>query len=347
MSLKDVKMKQTIESAIVEQHKDLKRRKVKPQEIKFILEGNTKQRIVLIFDGLDEYKIGTNQYIDEAITKDSLPDCWIIVTSRETKELAMIRDYMDAEAEITGFDEERVKEYVTKFLGNRDRCDELLEVALKSKLINVEDQSENTISSIDNISQDSGIEDINFGSNDFTSSDLSKELDNEEDEEDGKQVKCLDLCLPRRLRRVWRRKKEEKGRIGKEEQEKMNLIPNLTELKCKEKRPETYNKRRKKKDYGLLCIPIFLHMICILFRRKVSLPRTTTGIMGVIVERCADWDEIRKTGRRRVKEMKDALIKLGKFVFTKLQQEDFKQIFDKVRGMTNFVDVISLSYYLR
>ena len=70
-------------------------------------------------------------------------------------------------------------------------------------------------------------------------------------------------------------------------------------------------------DYGILCVPILLHMICVLFLRNVSLPETRTGIISAIVERCPDWEEIRKTGQKRVKAVEEALVKLGKFVLKK------------------------------
>ena len=335
-----MKAYQNIESVIVEQHKDLKRRRVKPEEIRFILEGHTNQQIVLILDGYDEYKPGSNQQIDDAIIKDDLPDSCIILTSRETKELPIIRDYMDAEAEITGFDEERVQEYVTKFLGSSEKCDELMEVALKSKLINFEDEGDNQVST-ENIFIDSRVDEINLSSSYSTISKVNVTEDLGED--DLRPVTCIDLAI---LKRIWflLRKGERKCYkiIGKNEEEKVTYVthdPDVIEVKKvddEKHEAEKGGERKQKKNYGILSIPIFLHMICILFRRKVSLPKTTTGIMKIIVERCADWDEIRKTGHKKDKEMENTLIKLGEFVFNKLRQEDFQQIFDKVRGRTHF-----------
>ena len=70
------------------------------------------------------------------LTQKYLRNCWIVLTSRETKELHILRKYLDAEAEITGFDEERVVEYITKYLGDRMKCEELLDTVEKSELIN-------------------------------------------------------------------------------------------------------------------------------------------------------------------------------------------------------------------
>ena len=83
-------------------------------------------------------------------------------------------------------------------------------------------------------------------------------------------------------------------------------------------------------DFGILCIPILLHMICVLYLRKVSLPQTRTGIMSAIVGRCPDWEEIRKTGQTRVKAIENALTKLSEFVLHKILEEDATQMFNKV-----------------
>ena len=219
LTLKDIKGDQIIENIIIEQHKGLKRRKVRPDEIKNIIEGN--HQVLLIMDGHDEYKPGSNKYIDEAITKDSLPDCWMVLTSRETKELVRIRDYMDAEAEITGFNWYQVKEYATKYLGSTEKCEEFLATVEKKGLIN----------------------------------------------------------------RIWY-------------------------------------------DYGILCVPLLLHMICFLFVSQFSLPKSATGIIFAIIERCPDWEEIRKCDKKKEKDVRDALIRLGEFVFKKLQGHT--QVFEKV-----------------
>ena len=224
IAFKCVRGPQGIESLIVEQHAGLCGNNVQPHEIKTILEDKT-LKVLITLDGHDEYKPGTNTYIDRMLTKHYLRNCWIVLTSRETKELATIREYLDAEAEIKGFDKRRVKEYITKYLGDKNKCEELLKIAEKSRIIT----------------------------------------------------------------RRW------------------NLY-----------------------HFGILCIPILLHMICVLFIAKVSLPKTKTGIMSAIVERCPDWDEIRKTGQKKVKVAEDALVKLGEFVWGKLLQGDKSQVFQKV-----------------
>ncbi len=230
--LNSVRRKNSIEEVIIAQHKSLKSRRVQPKEVRSILEGNTKQKVLILIDGHDEYKMGTNSDIDDAITKDLLPDCWIVLTSRDSKQLKKIEDDMDLKAEILGFDPARVEEYITKYLGSEEKCAELLTIAKNSGIINRK------------YSRDKGWHD----------------------------------------------------------------------------------------HFGILCVPLLLHMICVLFTREVSLPRTRHEIISAIAERCPDWQEIRTTGKRTKKELEDALVKLGKFVFEKLvkhKSEPFQRVRNK------------------
>ena len=243
IALKDVKNDQSIENIIIKQHKGLKSRKVSPIEIKNIIESD-QHKILLLLDGHDEYTVGTNPNIDDVITKDILTDCSIILTSRESKELPEIRCYMDAEAEITGFDSDGIREYITKYLGSREKQKELISHAKKCKLI---------------------------------TSDFRKDDGENDDSDDTEEANQDDLY-----------------------------------------------------DFGILCIPLLLHMICVLYLRKVSLPRTRTGIISAIVERCPDWEEIRKTGQKRVKAVEEALVRLGQYVLKRLLDGDKSQVFKKV-----------------
>ena len=126
LALKSITGNEGIEYLIKEQHTALCGNNVQPEEIRAIIEGETKQKVLLLLDGHDEYKPGTNSHIDRAIAKYHLRNCWIVITSRETTKLAEIRECIDAEAKITGFDKERIEEYITKYLGSHEKCMELL-----------------------------------------------------------------------------------------------------------------------------------------------------------------------------------------------------------------------------
>ncbi len=57
-----------------------------------------------MLDGHDDYKVGTNRFIDAVIKKEQLGNCRIIVTSRNTTQLSDVKSYMDIETVIHGFD---------------------------------------------------------------------------------------------------------------------------------------------------------------------------------------------------------------------------------------------------
>ena len=226
IELKAAKKHMSIEELVIKQHTALNAMKVDPQEIRAIIEGNQNQKVLLLLDGHDEYKRG-NKDIDDALKKMLLRRCWVLVTSRESKELQVIRQYVDAEAKIIGFDEKRIYEYMKKYLGSSEKCEELLTMAEDSTIIK----------------RDSGSD------------------------------------------------------IG---------------------------------DYGILRIPILLHMICCLFLRRVSLPKSKTGMLSAIVERCGNWETIRKTGKKRDKSLEQTIFRLGKLAMEGLQREELQQSFDKV-----------------
>ena len=134
VALKLVRDQRRIADIILQQHAGLLGNGVTASEIKTVLE-DPEQRILLILDGHDEYKPGTNRYIDDAIRKKRLRHCWIVVTSRENKDLPSLRDYFDVEAELLGFDKENIEEYITKYLGDKGKCEELIKLVNKFGLI--------------------------------------------------------------------------------------------------------------------------------------------------------------------------------------------------------------------
>ena len=241
VSLKDVKADQSIEKIIVDQHSLISGNNVELGEVKSILQAHKNLDILFLFDGYDEYTPGTNSDIDKILTKYYLRNCWVILTSRETKEFHKVRDYLDAEAEITGFGPESVKEYLTRNLGSKEKQIELITISRQRGILTSQHQDSDT------------------GSSDAT--------------------------------------KYDEGGL----------------------------------DYGLLCVPFLLNMICCLFvSERGSLPRTKTGIISAIVERCPDWEEIRKRGQKGVKDVHSALLRLGKLVWDKMQKENFNQTFNRV-----------------
>ena len=83
VSLKIVKRNDPIEKIIIHQHKGLSDRakNVQPEEIRSILRGQTKQKVLIPFDGHDEYRPGINEDIRQIVTQSYLRNCWAMVTS--------------------------------------------------------------------------------------------------------------------------------------------------------------------------------------------------------------------------------------------------------------------------
>ena len=79
--------------------------------IQRLIEGKTKQKVLLLLDGYDEYTAGTNQALDKAI-ESGIGNCFTILTSRpgtdsgdKTYVSKEIRDKMDSKVRIKGLNE--------------------------------------------------------------------------------------------------------------------------------------------------------------------------------------------------------------------------------------------------
>ena len=113
--MREVKGNETLEELILANHKGLGAN-CSTDVLATVLTEN-KHKVLVIFDGYDEYTPGTNTYIDKAIQKKTLWDTCILLTSRSCDKLLPIRDCMDAEAQIIGFSNENVEIFVEKFIG--------------------------------------------------------------------------------------------------------------------------------------------------------------------------------------------------------------------------------------
>ena len=112
---------------IRKQHDGLKR--VANEYIESILEGETNHKVLLMLDGYDEYKPGTNDDIDRAI-ESTIGNCFLILTSRPGDYLSKsIRDQMDGEIIIEGFSEENIQVCSTNYLKSKEMSDKMLEQA--------------------------------------------------------------------------------------------------------------------------------------------------------------------------------------------------------------------------
>ena len=120
---------------IVAQHGKL--RSEDTPKVEAILEGKTNHRVLLILDGYDEYKPGSNVEIDRAI-EYSIGNCFLILTSRPDPPSSKkhylsnnIRKKMDGEVIIQGFDDGNIKKCCAQYLGTEQKASKMINQARK------------------------------------------------------------------------------------------------------------------------------------------------------------------------------------------------------------------------
>ena len=95
------------------------------KEDKYMTEGlvdyisNNQEKVLLIFDGYDEYRIGRNSEIYEIFSGNSLRSCCVLITTRISK-ADELRGGEDLHAEITGFSEVDREEFMRRFLDSEE-----------------------------------------------------------------------------------------------------------------------------------------------------------------------------------------------------------------------------------
>ena len=131
-----------LEEVTIQQHSRLKSKNVPKEQISAVLQ---RKKVLLLFDGYDEYKKGTNSAIDDAIT-NTIGNCFVIVTSRpgDYMEKSDV-EQMDGEIQITGLSEENIEKCATGYLQSllascsdkksaENACKNLIEQAKKAEL---------------------------------------------------------------------------------------------------------------------------------------------------------------------------------------------------------------------
>ena len=81
--------------------------------------SNNQEKVLLIFDGYDEYRMGCNSEIYEIFHGNSLRSCCVLITTRISK-ADELRGGEDLHAEITGFSKEDRKDFMRRFLNSED-----------------------------------------------------------------------------------------------------------------------------------------------------------------------------------------------------------------------------------
>ena len=124
VSMDQVKQESKLEECIVDQHTGLKANKVTAEEIRRIMGGETEDKVLVL---IDDHKRKINSDIDEAIQKNSLWHCWMLLTTRDSRH--DFRGHMDVELEILGLEQVNIEKYITKSLGSKDKADHFLNKA--------------------------------------------------------------------------------------------------------------------------------------------------------------------------------------------------------------------------
>ena len=101
--------------------------------LRYITENQDK--ILLVFDGYDEYGKRSNSDVYRVFKADKLRDCCVLMTSRSSQ-ADDVREYADVEAEVTGFSREDIKKYLEKRLGEAE-AKNLVKHLEKRRLIDV------------------------------------------------------------------------------------------------------------------------------------------------------------------------------------------------------------------
>ena len=101
---------------------------VESKYIESILEGETNHKVLLMLDGYDEYKPGTNEDIDRTI-KSGIGNRFLILTSRPGYLSQDLRNKMDGEIIIEGFSEENIEKCSTKYFNSVEMSTDMLKQA--------------------------------------------------------------------------------------------------------------------------------------------------------------------------------------------------------------------------
>ena len=141
LRLRNVINNSTLAELIVAQHGKLENDDI--ELIDIILRGKTGHKVLLMLDGYDESKPGTNVQVDRAI-QHSIGKCFLIVTSRPELPFCdghhlpkEIRDSMDFELTIEGFSHDSIRKCCTQYLERPEKSEILLQQVTKVGIDNL------------------------------------------------------------------------------------------------------------------------------------------------------------------------------------------------------------------
>ena len=131
--LRKVDIDTSLAQIIIDQHKELDGDD--RENLEALLSRKTKQKVLLLLDGYDEYTAGTNKALDRAI-ESGVGKCFTILTSRPGTDSGdkmyvsqEIRDKMDGEVRIEGFNDRSKRRFCTEYFESEVESKELLKQA--------------------------------------------------------------------------------------------------------------------------------------------------------------------------------------------------------------------------
>ena len=129
---------------IIDQHEELDEED--KEYIEALLSRKSKQKVLLLLDGYDEYTAGTNKALDKAI-ESGIGKCFMILTSRpgtdsgdKTYVSKEIRDKMDGEVKIEGFNDDNKERFCTEYFESEEESQKLLQQAYEKLGMNRYDE---------------------------------------------------------------------------------------------------------------------------------------------------------------------------------------------------------------
>lgn len=110
-----------------------------PEEEEHLTDGllryvtENQEKVLLVFDGYDEYGKGRDSEVFDIFKARRLRDCCVLITSRSSQG-DDFREFADVQAEVTGFNAEDIKQYMVKQLGCMKEAEDLLKQLEKQRL---------------------------------------------------------------------------------------------------------------------------------------------------------------------------------------------------------------------
>ena len=87
--------------------------------------SNNEDKVLLVFDGYDEYRCGRNSEIYEVFRGNELRNCCVLITTRISKADELLASKVDMQAEITGFSQEDRLVFISRMLGGKAEANRL------------------------------------------------------------------------------------------------------------------------------------------------------------------------------------------------------------------------------